>query len=148
MHKTIKKVTEDTDTLNFNTSISALMVYVDEFIQMDKVPYEAVKTLTLLISPYTPHLAEEMWQMLGEKPSVTKQQWPQYNETLCKDDSVTVGVQVNGKLRSSITVSVNATSTEMLKIAKEEENVKKYIDGHTIVKEIAIPGKIVNLVVK
>ena len=148
MHKTIKKVTEDTDTLNFNTGISALMVYVNDLVKLQKAPREAVKTLTLLLSPYTPHLAEEMWSMLGEKPSVTKQPWPTYDEALCKDDTITVGVQVNGKLRGSISVSTDATSEDMLNVAKSEENVKKYLDGHTIVKEIAIPGKIVNIVIK
>ena len=148
MHKTIKKVTEDTDTLNFNTGISALMVYVNDLVKLQKAPREAVKTLTLLLSPYTPHLAEEMWSMLGEKPSVTKQPWPTYDEALCKDDTITVGVQVNGKLRGSISVSTDATSEDMLNAAKSEENVKKYLDGHTIIKEIAIPGKIVNIVIK
>ena len=148
MHKTIKKVTEDTDTLNFNTGISTLMVYVNELVKMDKAPYEAVRILSLLLSPYAPHLAEEMWSMLGEKPSITKEKWPKFDEKLCKEDSVTVGVQVNGKLRASITVSTTATSSEMLTIAKNEDNVKKYIDDHVIVKEIAIPGKIVNIVVK
>ena len=148
MHKTIKKVTEDTDTLNFNTGISALMVYVNDLVKLQKAPLEAVKTITLLLSPYTPHLAEEMWSMLGEKPSVTKQPWPTYDEALCKDDTITVGVQVNGKLRGSISVSTDATSEDMLNAAKSEENVKKYLDGHTIIKEIAIPGKIVNIVIK
>ena len=148
MHKTIKKVTSDTDTLNFNTAISALMVYVNELAKRTLVPYECVKILALLLSPYAPHIAEEIWALIGEKPSVTKQDWPLYNEELCKDDTITVGVQVNGKLRGSIEIAPSSTPEEMLKTAKEQENVKKYIDGHTVVKEIAIPGKIVNIVVK
>lgn len=148
MHKTIKKVTNDTDTLNFNTAISALMVYVNELTKCKSVPYEAVKNLALLLSPYAPHIAEEIWSVIGEKPSVTKQKWPEWREDLCKEDTVTVGVQVNGKLRGSIEVGHTVTAEEMLKSAKEQENVKKYIDGHNIVKEIAIPGKIVNIVVK
>lgn len=147
-HKTVKKVTLDTDALSFNTAISALMVYVNELQKLDKVPEIAVETLSLLLSPYAPHFAEEVHERLGHKGTVTKEPWPAYDDSLTEDDAVNIGVQVNGKLRGTITIAKNATKEQMLEMAKNEQNVQKYIAGKTLVKEIAIPSKIVNLMVK
>ena len=148
MHKTIKKVTEDTATLNFNTAISQMMVFVNELNKGDTVSKECLEKLTLLLSPYTPHLAEELWSMLGHEPSVSKESWPLFDEEKTKDDEIEVVVQINGKVRSKLRVPRETGKDEMLSLAKGDETVKKWTDGKTIVKEIVVPGKLVNIVVK
>ena len=149
MHKTIKKVTEDTSTLNFNTAISQMMVFVNEMNKESEVPYVCLETLTLLLSPYTPHLAEELWStILGHQPSVSKAPWPKYDEEKTKDDEIEVVVQINGKVRAKMKVGREISKDDMLALAKTDENVKKWTDGKTVVKEIVVPGKLVNIVVK
>ena len=148
MHKTIKKVTEDTASLSFNTAISQMMVFVNELNRLDTVPKKALETLTLLLSPYTPHLAEELWVMFGHEPSVSQQPWPSYDESKTVDDTIEVVVQVNGKLRSRLAMGRNASKEEMLEAAKRDEKAKAWLDGKTIVKEIVVPGKLVNIVVR
>ena len=148
MNKTIKKVSEDTASLNFNTAISQMMVYVNELNKLDIIPKKALETLTLLLSPYTPHLAEELWTMLGHVPSVALVKWPEYDEAKCKDDEIEVVVQINGKLRSKLMLPHGSSKEEMLEKAKEDEKIKTWIDGKTIVKEIVVPGKLVNIVIR
>ena len=148
MHKTIKKVSEDTANLSFNTAISQMMVFVNELNRLEVVPKKAMETLTLLLSPYTPHLSEELWAMFGHKPSVALEPWPMYDEAKTKDDEIELVVQVNGKLRGRVQVSANASKDELLEAAKNDEKVKSYLDGKTLVKEIVVPGKLVNFVVK
>ena len=148
MHKTIKKVTEDTASLSFNTAISQMMVFVNELNKLEVVPKAALEILTLLLSPYTPHLAEELWSMLGHEPSVAKAEWPGYDEAKTLDDEIEVVVQVNGKLRSRLQVAKDAPKDEILAKAKDDAKIRTWIDGKTIVKEIYVPGKLVNIVVK
>ena len=148
LHKTIRKVTEDTATLNFNTAISQMMVLVNEMNRLEVVPRKVIETLALLLSPYTPHLAEELWSMMGHEPSVANQSWPTYDEELCREDTMEMVVQINGKLRSRIMMPKSASKDEMIAAAKADEKSKVWLDGKTIVKEIAIPGKLVNFVVK
>ena len=148
LHKTIRKVTEDTATLNFNTAISQMMVLVNEMNRLEVVPKKVIETLALLLSPYTPHLAEELWSMMGHEPSVANQSWPTYDEELCREDTMEMVVQINGKLRSRIMMPKSASKDEMIAAAKADEKSKVWLDGKTIVKEIAIPGKLVNFVVK
>ena len=148
LHKTIRKVTEDTATLNFNTAISQMMVLVNEMNRLEVVPKKVIETLALLLSPYTPHLAEELWSMMGHEPSVANQSWPTYDEELCREDTMEMVVQINGKLRSRIMMPKSASKEEMIAAAKADEKSKVWLDGKTIVKEIAIPGKLVNFVIK
>lgn len=148
MHKTIKKVTEDTSSLNFNTSISQMMVFVNELTRSPYLPQVCLENLVLLLSPYTPHLAEELWEMLGHEPSVSKAKWPAYDEEKTKDDTITLVVQINGKVRSKISMPATATKDELLAAARADETVKKWTDGKETVKEIVVPGKLVNIVVK
>ena len=148
MHKTIKKVTDDTATLNFNTAISQMMVYVNEMNKETEIPKVCLETLTLLLSPYTPHLAEELWSMLGHEPSVSKAPWPVYDEEKTKDDEIEVVVQINGKVRAKLKVAREISKDDMLAAAKNDEAVKKWTDGKVVVKEIVVPGKLVNIVVK
>ena len=148
LHKTVKKVTNDTATLNFNTAISQMMVLVNEMNKLEVVPKKVLETLTLLLSPYTPHLAEELWSMLGHEPSVTNEKWPEYDEALCAEDTIEMVVQVNGKLRARIPMPTSASKDEMLAEAKHNAKIVPYIEGKSLVKEIVVPGKLVNLVVK
>ena len=148
LHKTIKKVTEDTATLNFNTAISQMMVYINDLSKLPTLPREAWEPLILMLSPYAPHLAEELWERAGHQPSVANVSWPQYNEALTIDEEIQIVCQINGKVRAKIMLSKDATKDEIIAAAKENENVKKYLDGATIVKEIVVPGKLVSFVVK
>ena len=147
-HQTVKKVTDDYETLNFNTAISQLMIFVNAIYKEEFLPLEYAIGLVKLISPICPHLGEELWQMLGNKNSIAYESWPKYDENLLKDDNCTLAVQVNGKVRATITVNVDSNEEEIKKVALEEENVKKHIADKEIVKFIIIKNKIVNIVVK
>ena len=147
-HQTVKKVTNDYETLNFNTAISQLMIFVNAIYKEEFLPLEYAVGLVKLISPVCPHLGEELWQMLGNKNSIAYESWPKYDENLLKDDNCTLAVQVNGKVRATITVNVDSNEEEIKKVALEEENVKKHIADKEIVKFIIIKNKIVNIVVK
>ena len=147
-HQTVKKVTDDYETLNFNTAISQLMIFVNAIYKEEFLPLEYAIGLVKLISPVCPHLGEELWQMLGNKNSIAYESWPKYDENLLKDDNCTLAVQVNGKVRATITVNVDSSEEEIKKVALEEENVKKHIADKEIVKFIIIKNKIVNIVVK
>ena len=147
-HQTVKKVTTDFETLNFNTAISQLMIFVNAIYKEEFLPIEYAIGLVKLISPVCPHLGEELWQMLGNKNSIAYESWPKYDENLLKDDNCTLAVQVNGKVRATITVNVDSSEEEIKKVALEEENVKKHIADKEIVKFIIIKNKIVNIVVK
>ena len=148
VHKTVRKVTIDTETLNFNTAISQMMVLVNELNRLDVIPKSVMETLALLLSPYAPHLAEEMWEMLGHEPSIANESWPTWDEALCAEDTIEMVVQVNGKLRARIPMPAAASKEEMLEVAKKDAKIVPYLDGRTLVKEIVVPGKLVNLVVK
>ena len=147
-HQTVKKVTDDYETLNFNTAISQLMIFVNAIYKEEFLPIEYAIGLVKLISPVCPHLGEELWQMLGNKNSIAYESWPKYDENLLKDDNCTLAVQVNGKVRATITFNVDSSEEEIKKVALEEENVKKHIADKEIVKFIVIKNKIVNVVVK
>ena len=147
-HQTVTKVTDDSETLNFNTAISQLMIFVNAIYKEEFLPLEYAIGLVKLISPVCPHLGEELWQMLGNKNSIAYESWPKYDENLLKDDNCTLAVQVNGKVRATITVNVDSNEEEIKKVALEEENVKKHIADKEIVKFIIIKNKIVNIVVK
>ncbi len=148
LHKTIKKVTEDTSTLNFNTAISQMMVYINDLSKLDTLPREAWEPMILMLAPYAPHLAEELWAKAGHEPSVANVSWPKYKEELTIDAEVQIVCQINGKVRAKLMLSKDASKEEIIAAAKENDNVKKYLEGATIVKEIVVPGKLVSFVVK
>ena len=148
MNKTIKKVSQDTETLNFNTAISQMMVFVNELNKLETVPKKTLEILALLMSPYTPHIAEEMWTLLGHEPSISKETWPTWDEKKCLDDEVEIVVQINGKLRSRIMMPHNAERDAVLEAVRNDEKTKQWTEGKTIVKEIVVPNKLVNIVVK
>lgn len=163
LHATIKKVTDSIeDNFHFNTAIAAIMELINEMgdfkgkvLDAGKISTESkkiwkttVKNLVLLVSPFTPHMADELWEVLGYEGYVFTEDWPKYEKELLKSDSVNVAVQVNGKLRDTLVLAADITDEDMKKAALDSQKVKKYTDGFEIVKIIAIPKKLVNIVVK
>jgi leucyl-tRNA synthetase len=147
VHKTIKKVTEDIEALRFNTSISQMMILVKHLGQLGAVPREAARQLALVLSPFAPHVGEELWQRLGATKSLAHEPWPAFDPALVKDDVVEIGVQVNGKLRGKVQIAVNADEPTARAAAMAEANVQTHVAGKTVKKLVYVPGKIINLIV-
>lgn len=146
-HKTLKKVTEDIEGLHFNTAISAMMILAKEMGKAGSVGKPEFEMLLMMLAPFAPHVCEELWGRIGNGDSITLQEWPQYDESMIVDDEMTIAVQVNGKVRGDIVVSADASDADILSQAKAVENVKKYIDGKDIKKEIYVKNKLVSLVI-
>lgn len=150
LHEAIKKVTEDIEGLRFNTGISALMIFVNEANNWKEIPLSVAKEFVQILNPFAPHITEELWRMLGEDETIAYTKWPQFNEEYLKADEIMYPIQVNGKVRGELYVDAAKAKDKdyVLSLAKEEENVAKYLEEGNLVKEIFVPGKIVNLVVK
>ena len=148
LHKTIKKVSADTASLNFNTAISQMMIFVNELSKLNELPEAAWKDFIVMLSAYAPHLGEELWQKAGGKESVSRAIWPKWNEELCKDDTCTIVVQVNGKIRDKFEADVNESKENLEKTALATEGAKRYLEGKTPAKVIVVPNKLVNIVVR
>lgn len=148
LHKTIKKVTHDTEEMRFNTAISQMMIFTNLCVKKRSITRDTAKIFALILSPYAPHTAEEIWEMLGNNKSLAHEPWPAFDPELAKDDLITMAVQINGKTRGKIEVTTDLNKESCLQAAKEEQNLQKYLEGKSIVKEIYVPGKIINLVVK
>jgi len=152
LHACIKKVTEDLDGMRFNTAISAMMVFINEAMTWQTKPLSVMKIFLQLLAPFAPHLAEELWARLhatfGQTaPSLAYAPWPKFDAALLVESEIEIPVQVNGKLRDVIKVSVNATQADLETAAKNSEKVKPFIEGKTIKKIIVVPKKMVNLIV-
>ena len=147
-HKTIKKVSSDIEDTKYNTAIAALMTLLNEITDKGSLTVDELKIFIKLLCPFAPHICEEIWESLGEKNFVSLASWPEYDEEKTKDNEIEIAVQVNGKLKSTIMVSVEASAADALELAKKDEKVIASIEGKHIVKEIYIPGRIVNIVVK
>ena len=147
-NQTVKKVTADFEQLGFNTAISQMMIFMNAAYKAGKCPKEYAEGFVKMFSCICPHVGEEMWEALGHNDTIAYEPWPQYDEEACKDDTVTIGVQVNGKLRGTIEVSLEDSNEEAISKAKDIQNVQAALEGKTIVKEIYVKGKIVNIVVK
>ncbi|MCQ2205316.1 MAG: leucine--tRNA ligase [Bacteroidaceae bacterium] len=148
LHRLIRKVTDDIEAFSYNTSIPAFMVAVDEWRQQQCQSPEVVGRLCVLLAPFCPHFAEEVWHLLGHGSSVCDAQWPQCDESYLKEDSVRLGVQFNGKVRFSLDFPADATSAQMQEIAMAAPEARKYLEGMQVVKVVAVPGRIVNFVLK
>lgn len=146
LHKTIKKVGEDIERMGFNTAVSACMILLNEAQEQEKVSRTFSETFVMILSPFVPFMAEELWSSFGNKASVSHQPWPAYDPALVKDDEITLVVQVNGKVRDSLTVPADITKEDALKLAYEREDVKKWIEGKKVSKEVFVPGKLVSIV--
>lgn len=148
-HSTVKKVTEDYENLKFNTAISTLMIFMNAVSKEEVLPKEYAVGFIKLLYPICPFICEEMYSIIdGSEDTLTYASWPKYDEKKALLDEVTIAVSVNGKLRATFSVSKDTDKDELLKLAKEQENVIKHIEGHEIVKEIVVPNKIVNIVIK
>jgi leucyl-tRNA synthetase len=154
-HRTIRKVTNDLDAFHFNTMIAALIEFTNELMKLKDGPIastpawrEAMETLTLLMAPSTPYVAEEMWSRLGMPFSVHTQSWPVFDEALAAVATVEIPVQVSGKVRDKVVVPTGTAEAEVLAAAKASEKVQEYLAGKAIVREIVVPDRLVNLVVR
>jgi len=148
LHKTIKKVTEDIENFRFNTAISQMMIFVNFLSKHKEAPKGALKKFLILLSPFAPHIAEELWQELGNKESIFKQEWSQYNPDLIKDKVIELVLQINGKVRDKIEVDAEISEAEAKDLALARPKIKKWTDGKEIIKVIFVKGKLVNIVVK
>ncbi|HEY4399202.1 MAG TPA: leucine--tRNA ligase [Lactobacillaceae bacterium] len=145
-HQTVKKVTEDLERMSFNTAISQMMIFVNDAYKSEALPVEYVKGFIQLLAPFAPHLAEELWVKLGHTDGVSYHAWPVYDEAALVENEVEIIVQVNGKVRARLTVSVDDDAKKLEELALADENVTKHLEGATVRKVIAIPGKFVNIV--
>ena len=149
LHKTMKKVTEDMEAMSFNTAISAMMVLANHLQSLKgNVPREAAEKLALMISPIAPHLGEECWSMLGGQKSLAYEPWVEYDEELCIDNTVKMGVQVNGKVRGEIEISKDADQDVAMAEAMKQSRVESQLEGKEIKKIIFVAGRILNIVAK
>lgn len=146
LNKTIKKVTEDTQTLNFNTAISQMMIFVNEVSKYKKIPKYIWYNFVKLLNPYAPHLSEELWQKLGNDETISYSHWPMYVEKFCIDKTCTIVVQVNGKVRGKFEAEIGTAKEELEKKALENEGAKRNIEGKQIKKIITVQDKLVNIV--
>ena len=147
-HKTVKKVSQDTDTLNFNTAISQMMIFINDASKMESVPKALWSGFVKMLSPYAPHLGEELWEKLGNTNTIAYESWPTYKEELCQDDSCTIVVQINGKKRADFQAAIDTDKAELEKQALSCESVIRFMEGKAPVKVIVVPNKLVNIVVK
>ncbi|PSQ99953.1 MAG: leucine--tRNA ligase [Bacteroidetes bacterium QS_9_68_14] len=146
LHQTIENVTDDIEGLRFNTAIAALMEFVNEARSWDALPRGVAEDFVLLLSPFAPHLAEELWQRLGHSGSLAYEPWPELVEEHLEEDTVEMAVQVNGTVRATIAVDAEAEEEAVLGRARAEENVQRHLDGKEVQREIYVPGRIVNFV--
>jgi leucyl-tRNA synthetase len=146
-HKTVKKVSEDIEGMRFHTALSALMIFVNEAHKAERLPRGLVEGFVLALAPFAPHVAEEVWQRLGHTDTLAYEPWPAYDPALVRDETVTMAVQVNGKLRATIEIAADADQTATLTAARAHEKIQSYLQGKTIRREVVIPGRLVNLVV-
>jgi leucyl-tRNA synthetase len=145
-HQTVKKVTEDYEALRFNTAISQLMVFINEAYKAPVLPKAYMEGFVKLLSPVCPHIAEELWEKLGHNNTIAYESWPAYDEAKLVEDEVEIVVQVNGKVRAKLNVPADASKEQLEQIAMEDAKIKEQIEGKTVRKVIAVPGKLVNIV--
>lgn len=148
IHKLIKKVTNDIDNMKFNTAIAAMMAFINDVYEVGSITKDELVTLITLLNPFAPHLTEEMWENMGNTTFLSLEKWPEYDEAKTVENSIEIAVQINGKLRSTITIAKDASKDDAIASAKADAKVAEAIDGKTVVKEIYVPGRIVNIVVK
>jgi leucyl-tRNA synthetase len=147
LHALTKKVTEDIEAMSFNTAIAAMMTFLNEASRWDVRPVSVLETFALLLSPFAPHLAEELWERLGHDGTLAYEAWPAYDPVLLVLDTVEYAVQVNGKVRSRFTAALKAEAADLEKMALADPAVVKWIEGKTVKKTIVVPGRLVNLIV-
>jgi len=148
LHKLIKKVGEDIEAMKFNTAIAAMMEFVNAVFKAGRIAKDQAERFALVLAPFAPHVAEELWQRLGHDRSLAHEPWPDYDEAMLAEDTVELAVQVNGKVRARVRVPAEAGEDAVVEAALAEANVKAAIGDKQIVKRIVIPGRLVNIVAK
>lgn len=148
MHKTIKKVSDDIESMKFNTAIAAMMTLLNEIYNVGSITKKEFRDLLIILNPFAPHVTEELYQMIGCEGVLDEQEWVTYDEALCKDDTIEIVCQINGKVKSKLTIPTDAAKDDVIALAKADEAIVKATEGKSIVKEIYVPNKLVNLVVK
>ena len=147
-HKTIKKVSEDIEQMKYNTAIAAMMTLLNDITAAGRITHQELRTLVTLLNPFAPHITEEIWAQMGFEGQVSQQSWPAFDPAKCVDDTVEIALQVTGKIKARIDVPVDITAADAIALARSHEAVAPLLAGKTVVKEIYVPGKLVNLVVK
>ena len=148
MHKTIKKVSDDIESMKFNTAIAAMMTLLNEIYNVGSITKKEFRDLLIILNPFAPHVTEELYQMIGCEGVLDEQEWVTYDEALCKDHTIEIVCQINGKVKSKLTIPTDAAKDDVIALAKADEAIVKATEGKNIVKEIYVPNKLVNLVVK
>lgn len=148
MHKTIKKVSDDIESMKFNTAIAAMMTLLNEIYNVGSITKKEFRDLLIILNPFAPHVTEELYQMIGCEGVLDEQEWVTYDEALCKDDTIEIVCQINGKVKSKLTIPTDAAKDDVIALAKADEAIVKATEGKNIVKEIYVPNKLVNLVLK
>ncbi len=147
-HKAIKKVSEDIESLKFNTAIATMMALLNEISAIGTINKKEYRDLLIMLNPFAPHITEEIYQALGFKGMLNEQEWVKYDESLCVEEMMEIVIQINGKLRSKLTVAVDTDKDEIIAMAENDEKIKEITAGKNIVKKIYVPNKLVNIVVK
>ena len=147
-HQTVKKVTNDFEVLGFNTAIAQMMIFVNEVYKVGSCPKEYAEGFIKMLSCITPHVGEEIWQVLGHEDTIAYESWPTYDESKCVEDTVEIALQVNGKIRDRISVAADISAEDAIAAAKANAKVASALEGMQLIKELYVPGKLVNLVVK
>jgi leucyl-tRNA synthetase len=147
LHRTIRKVTTDLEVLKFNTAIAQMMIFVNEVSRLERRPRAILAPFVLVLSPFAPHLAEELWHRLGHPDTLAYEPWPTWDEALVTEDQVTVAVQVNGKLRATLDLPRDAGQEAARAAALADHRVRRFVDGAQIRKVVFVPNKLLNLVV-
>ena len=148
LHKTIKKVTDDYNRMKFNTGIAALMAFINDVMKVEKINKAEFKTFITLLNPVAPHITEELWENAGFEGTLSATAWPKYDESKTIDSEVEVVVQINGKIRDKMMISAELDPKGMEQAALASDKIKALIDGKQVVKVIAVPKKLINIVVK
>jgi len=146
-HRTVKKVGEDIEALRFNTAISQMMIFVNDATKLEKRPRRLLEQFVLLLSPFAPHLSEELWERLGHGESLAYESWPSYDPAKTVEDLVEVVIQINGKIRSRIQVARDTAESTLEQLAGNDETIRRYLDGKNAAKTVVVKNRLVNFVV-
>ena len=147
-HKTVKMVSDKIETLEFNTAVSQLMIFVNALQKEEALDSGLLRDLAVMLHPFAPFVTEELWEILGEKPSIISSGWPDYDVSMTVDEMINIPIQENGKLRDTVEMPRGVSKEEMEQLAKESRKVASALEGKEIVKIITIPGKVVNIVTR
>ena len=148
LHMMIKKVSNNLDQLQFNTCVSEFMIFTNHIQKLEAINKDTVRSFIILINPFMPHLAQELWELTGENSELTFEEWPTYDKELIISDEIIIPIQINGKRRSEIAIAVEQSETEVIEKAKADDKIASYLNNTTIIKEIYVKGKILNIVIK